>query len=108
MYIPAPEVSSTPSEPKNRKVYTKQCKCCGMIFNTLRGNVQLCPDCKNMYYGKRKSTAKTAILAIDVSINNFVALTERYNKNHGTRYSYGQMKLALDTGKVSKEEFLND
>ena len=42
----------------------------------------------------------------NISLEEFCRALDKYNKKHGTCYSYGQMTCAIDSGRISRKEFL--
>lgn len=42
----------------------------------------------------------------NISLEEFCRALERYNDRHSTCYSYGQMTYAIDSGHISRKEFL--
>lgn len=42
----------------------------------------------------------------NISLEEFCRALDRYNEKHGTSYSYGQMTYIIDSGRVSRKEFL--
>ena len=69
----------------------KKCKCmyCEAEFEAERKN-NICPECKNIgrYIAEAKKKEKRKGSANDALIES-VRIIDRYNAEHGTRYSYG-------------------
>ena len=42
----------------------------------------------------------------NISLEEFCRALDRYNEKHGTCYSYGQMTYLIDSGRISRKEFL--
>ena len=42
----------------------------------------------------------------NISLEEFCLALDRYNEKHGTCYSYGQMTYLIDSGRISRKEFL--
>lgn len=53
-----------------------------------------------------KKKTKKATPTYDIPLGEFCRALDRYNEKHGTCYSYGQMSHAIDSGRISRKEFL--
>lgn len=42
----------------------------------------------------------------NISLEEFCLALDKYNEKHGTCYSYGQMTYLIDSGRISRKEFL--
>lgn len=65
----------------------KTCKKCKREFEPDKKNRILCEYCRNI----KKDIE---------SLSEFVYKSEKYNKEHGTNYSYGQAQALLFFGKI--------
>lgn len=105
--------------------YIKTCADCGREFRTKSERKKLCDECTVEH--KRESNRKASkqvsetlkkpkaepeenkqrkpLYRDGLSISSFVRLLERYNRQHHTRYTYGQALLHLSSGIIPKEEF---
>lgn len=53
-----------------------------------------------------KKKTKKATPTYDIPLGEFCRALNLYNDRHGTCYSYGQMTYAIDSGRISRKEFL--
>ncbi len=65
----------------------RTCKKCNRAFEPDKPNRILCEYCRNI----KKDVE---------SLGEFVYKLEKYNKKHGTKYSYGQAQVLLFFGKI--------
>lgn len=91
------------------KTYTKVCIECGFEFETKSKRVKLCEDCrkqKSAEHSKeqteqsKKPKAKTKNESKGIPLIEYTAIVERYNKEHGTSYTYGKFEELVRTGKI--------
>ncbi|MBO5019059.1 MAG: hypothetical protein J6D52_00185 [Clostridia bacterium] len=96
-----------------KDLFDKTCKDCGKVFKTDRKNAYICPTCKKLKKAEvnKRQCAEVRGVKIKPRAENkyeretdalvaFVRLVDRYNKEHGTRYSYGQFENALHNRKI--------
>lgn len=100
-----------------KELYIKTCKHCKKTFRTDNKRVYICPSCKRDKKAEWSSLRNEAARKPEprfhrtvpdtVPIRELVGIIERYNKKHGTCYSYGQFELMRFLGRITKEE-IND
>lgn len=65
--------------------FSKNCKICGRVFKTSNRRTTCCSDyCSQQYREIRKLRKKPTNLSV------IIAEIETYNKEHGTKLSYGE------------------
>lgn len=73
----------------------KKVKCpCGKEFMSSSSNGKWCDECKESLARKKKRVTKPS--AERVPIMTFLRQIEKYNREHGTYYSYGQYVLKVE------------
>lgn len=88
--------------------YVRACKLCGEVFKTDKRKVYICERCKNRKKPKsvkpkptiKKITRRKKVRDLDISIDEMLRRLEKYNKKHGTVYTYGQFVGLIYTGKI--------
>ncbi len=83
-----------------RKVKNLHCRCCGAKLPKER--TEYCSDacCKNWYALQNRERKRRKMRFCD-QLHTVVRQAEEYNKEHGTRYSYGQF-IALIMPRLNK------
>lgn len=91
------------------ELYKHKCKC-GNKFYSESKKTRLCPKCKGEHrkasLQKNNENCKKLIvenpkpMPVNISLPRMMQLLELYNKNHGTKYSYGQFVSGIHTGKI--------
>ncbi|MBO5089465.1 MAG: hypothetical protein J6C27_00930 [Clostridia bacterium] len=91
------------------ELYRRKCKC-GRKFYSESKLARLCPLCKGESKKERwqqnNENCKKPIVEVpkpvpvNIPLPKMMQLLELYNKNHGTKYSYGQFVSGLHTGKI--------
>lgn len=89
------------------KLYTKTCKRCGASFATEKKYKQLCGNClTDANYLRKPQNEPVKIEKFhrvqpdSVPIRAYVAEIEKYNREHGTSYTYGQFESLVHNGKI--------
>jgi hypothetical protein len=73
-----------------QKLFDLKCAECGKVFRNPNENERFCPECKKI---KEKKKLKPKA---DKSLYQIMKDLAKYNKNHGTRLSYGQYVDLVD------------
>ena len=73
-----------------QKLFDLKCAECHKVFRNPDENERLCPECKNIKKSKKKAKQKA-----NKTIFQITRELEKYNKEHGTRLSYGQYVLLM-------------
>lgn len=91
------------------ELYRHKCKC-GRKFYSESKRAYRCPYCKgenkkanikrNNEMIKKPIVEAPKPVPVNISLSRMMQLLELYNKNHGTKYSYGQFVSGLHTGKI--------
>ena len=93
-----------------KELFTKKCAACGLIFRTDDNDTSICQSCrkknKTADAPKKKPRPRRISSSADISLLNFTRALDRYNRRHGTCYSYGQAVLLIDSGAISEKEFM--
>lgn len=98
---------------EEKELYTKICCECGFEFETESKRVKLCNDCRkkksaqksreqNKQFKKPKINVRT--VNDGISLRQYTAIIERYNRQHGTSYTYGQFTALVGAGEIKLEE----
>lgn len=97
---------------KTEKLYKRVCRDCGREFYYPTKKKQLCPECYSANRGRvqkeqnrlnhKPKKPKQKRIKIDLSINEVVGLMEQYNREHKTRYTYGQFVELLHSGRIKR------
>ena len=92
------------------KTYTKVCTQCGCEFETVRKKVRVCEECRKFNsteYCKRQNaqTKKPEVKKPKAkpkgpSLIEYTAIVERYNREHGTKYTYGKFEELVNLGEI--------
>lgn len=93
---------------RNKDLFEKTCKDCGKVFRTDKKGSYICPSCKKFKKTEdnRKRNAEVRGVKIKPRAESkyeretdvlfaFVRDMDRYNKENGTCYSYGQFEDML-------------
>ena len=75
-----------------QKLFDLKCAECGKIFRNPNENERFCPECKKIKESKKKARQKAKS---NKSILQITRELKKYNKEHGTRLSYGQYVLLM-------------
>lgn len=98
---------------ENKTLYTLKCKGCGELFEWTSKNKRVCPTCdeireerkkerkREKYRSVKLEKAKQKKTSIDFSITELVRIMEKYNREHKTKYTYGQFVELLRCGKIN-------
>ena len=100
---------------KSKELIEKTCKDCGKVFRTDRKNGQFCPSCKKKRRQKSQKEYRSGLKSTKPkperkyvretdALFAFVRKVDRYNTEHGTRYSYGQFVDGIHNGKIVAKE----
>lgn len=90
---------------------SKRCKNCDKVFHTDSKRVTVCEDCKRFSKLKSSIAAKERQRLKKLRQNQnqdlmlYARAIDRYDKIHGTLYSYGNFTWALTCGRIDNEEF---
>lgn len=97
---------------RNKDLYTKNCKNCGMVFRTDNSRVQICPSCRKTKKAESiKSENEThkkpkqkfhRVIPGTISINDIVFMLEEYNKKYKQCYTYGKFVSLINQGKIPR------
>ena len=79
-----------------KELFTKTCIRCKLAFQTDKEHETVCPDCQKFSQKNRKQKKKPPKL----SIAQVVEALEKYNKEHGTCFTYGQFSELIRIGKI--------
>ena len=91
---------------KNKNLYTKVCPSCGKTFTercsscVKKEQVAIAPPLE------KKKKMRKASPTWDIPLAEFCRALTRYNDRHSTCHTYGQMTHAIDSGRISRKEFL--
>lgn len=93
---------------KRNNLYTKTCRRCGERFETYKKKRYICNKCRladNNYFRKPQNEPKKIekfhrVLPDSVPIRAYVTKIERYNREHGTSYTYGQFVNLVHNEKI--------
>ena len=95
---------------RNKDLFTKKCAACGLTFRTDDNSISICSTCrkKNKTPDKPKKKPKPRRISLSegIPLASFTRALDRYNRRHGTRYSYGQAVLLVDNGIISVKDFM--
>ena len=97
------------TEMREKELYTKVCPECNKTFKTENDWVKRCHTCEKkekIAPAPPKKKTKKATPTYDIPLGEFCRALDRYNDRHSTYYSYGQMSHAIDSGRISRKEFL--
>lgn len=75
-----------------QKLFDLKCAECHKVFRNPNENERLCPECKKIKESKKKARQKAKS---NKSILQITRELKKYNKEHGTRLSYGQYVLLM-------------
>ena len=75
-----------------QKLFDLKCAECHKVFRNPNENERLCPECKKIKESKKKARQK---VKSNKSILQITRELKKYNKEHGTRLSYGQYVLLM-------------
>lgn len=90
-----------------KKLYTKKCAACKLIFRTDNSEQTVCETCqKKKKPSLKKKKARPFTATRDISLLEITSALERYNERRGTCYTYGQIVALLDDGDISVREFM--
>lgn len=101
------------AEMKNKKLYTKICLDCNKTFRTDKAETARCYSCEKKEKAaiaeplpKKPKKRKKAVPTYGISLAEFCRVLTRYNDRHGTCHTYGQATHLIDSGIISRKEFL--
>lgn len=90
-----------------------KCTVCGKAFKSTGTHAQFCPECRpgikaertreynrTCWDVKKRKERKKRVLAEIQSINEVMRELEKYNKSHGTCYTYGQYTALKFSGRT--------
>lgn len=92
---------------------TITCERCGLEFTVdkSRWRTRYCKECKqdadreNRLRASKKSKAKMQKKkSIEMPLEKILILQDKYNREHGTFYTYGQFTAKLESGEIKIEE----
>lgn len=98
---------------RNNDLYEITCEKCGITFYSDKKRTKLCDGCKRANKNERnriqnnqnkKPKIKETFLSDGIPIREYTAKIERYNKQHGTKYTYGQFTALVSAGKIEFKE----
>ena len=75
-----------------QKLFDLKCAECHKVFRNPDENERFCPECKKIKENKKKPKQKAKS---NKSILQITRELKKYNKEHGTRLSYGQYVLLM-------------
>ena len=75
-----------------QKLFDLRCAECHKVFRNPNENERFCPECKKIKESKKKARQK---VKSNKSILQITRELKKYNKEHGTRLSYGQYVLLM-------------
>ena len=78
-----------------QKLFDLKCAECYKVFRNPDENERLCPECKKIKESK-KQIKKNAIIKSNKNIWQITRELEQYNREHGTRLSYGKYVALVD------------
>jgi len=90
---------------RTKDLFEKTCRTCGQIFRTDKARAYVCPICQrktandNLKSYRKKAKDKSKIPAI--SITEMTRIIENYNREHKTRYTYGQFCAKVNSGEIT-------
>lgn len=90
-----------------KRFYTKKCASCKLIFRTENKGATVCSACEKK--GKTAPPKKKTRIprpTYGISTPEFCCALGRYNARMHTRYTYGQAVMLVDSGYISRKEFL--
>ena len=98
---------------RTKDLFEKTCKDCGKVFRTDKKGSYICPSCKKFKKAEVDKRRYEEIRGVKIkpraenkyeretdALFAFVRKMERYNKENGTRYSYGQFEDMLHRRKI--------
>lgn len=101
------------AEMRNKNLYTKVCPDCNKTFRTDKAEVVRCYNCEKKDKAaiaepppKKPKKQKKAAPTWGISLAEFCRALTQYNERHGACYTYGQATYLVDSGKISRREFL--
>lgn len=90
-----------------KKLYTKKCATCKLIFRTDNSEQTVCETCQKKKKTKpEKKKAHPFTATRGISLLEITSALEHYNERRGTCYTYGQIVALLDGGDISVREFM--
>lgn len=89
---------------RDRKEYELICIECGIPFIAFSNKALRCPDCKAKHkrvpaLGGRKNYKRLS-KAAKMSIEEVLRTLKKYNRENGTRHSYGQFVSLIERGVI--------
>ena len=98
---------------REKELYTKVCPDCNKTFRTDKAEAVRCYSCEKKEKAaiaellpRKPKRQKKAAQTWGISLAEFCRALTRYNDRHGTCYTYGQAAYLVDSGKISRKEFL--
>ena len=99
---------------EEKELYSKICMDCGFEFKTEQKRAKLCDICRkkksvqnskeqNKQFKKPKVNVRT--VKDSIPIREYTAIIEQYNREHGTRYTYGQFTALVSVGEIKLGEY---
>lgn len=93
-----------------KDLFTKKCAACGLIFRTDDNDTSICHSCRKKNKTadelKKKPKPRRISSSAGISLLSFTRALDRYNRRHGTCYSYGKAVSLIDSGAVSEKDFI--
>lgn len=99
---------------RTKDLFEKTCKDCGKVFRTDKKKAYICSSCKKRRKAKSNKKRNEECRSIKIkpraenkyvretdALFEFVRRVDRYNEEHGTRYTYGQFEDAVHRGKIA-------
>ena len=101
---------------RTKDLFEKTCTKCGKVFRTDKERAYVCPTCQKENKRQqeksvrseirerenylKKQVQKQAPTDLPLDVIKSARIVDKYNREHGTNYTYGQFVLALKNGKI--------
>lgn len=98
---------------RTKDLFEKKCKDCGKVFRTDKKRATVCGECKSYKTAVKNKKKNEEYRSIKIppraenkyeretdALFEYVRHVDRYNKEHGTQYTYGQFEDKLHNGKI--------
>lgn len=98
---------------KKVELFEKVCRQCGKVFRTDNERVRLCLSCKEHnkkldtqrnIKERKKFKIENKKITKSFSLLEITRLLEKYNKEHGTKYTYGQFVKLISLKQIELKE----
>lgn len=98
---------------KGKKEYKLTCRDCSKAFIAFSRKALRCPKCKEehlriaahaRYVAKGRNKKRTKRKVPAMTISAVIKALEKYNKEHGTRHTYGIFVSLMERGVINVEE----